>query len=101
MTHICCICGYRVPLSKDYPFDSEVKDLYMCRDCKEYIDRLEQGERAELYEVSKKYIAAAVGSNERMDGRVKHYLCRLAGIEEIGDGETGGAPKTDAPKKRL
>ena len=101
MTHICCICGYRVPLSKDYPFDSEVKDLYMCRDCKEYLDRLEQGESAELYEVSKKYIAAAVGSNERMDGRVKHYLCRLAGIEEIGDGETGSAPKTDAPKKRL
>ena len=98
MTHICCICGYRVPLSKDYPFDSEVKDLYMCRDCKDYLDRLEQGENAELYGVSKKYIAAAIDSNERMDSRVKHYLCRLAGIDDKNFKET---EKTDAPKKRL
>ncbi len=98
MTHICCICGYRVPLSKDYPFDSEVKDLYMCRDCKDYLDRLEQGESAELYGVSKKYIAAAIDSNGGMDSRVKHYLCRLAGIEDKNFKET---EKTDAPKKRL
>ena len=73
----------------------------MCCDCKDYLDRLEQGGSAEFYSVSQKYIAAAIDSNERMDGRVKRYLCRLAGIEETADEETNSTPKTDAPKKRL
>ena len=78
MIHPCCICGYRVPLSLDYPFDSRFKELSLCKDCKAYLEAYEKG--GELSAVAEKYLKMMLDSNKLMDHRVRGYLNKLIGV---------------------
>ncbi len=85
MIHPCCICGYRVPLSSDFPFDTRYKELSLCKDCKAYLEAYENN--GKLYEVAGKYLKMMLSSNNLMDSRVRGYLNGILGVAEVSEPE--------------
>lgn len=101
MVRSCCICGYRMPFSKDYPFDKRIKELTMCADCKSYLELYESGGEEESKIVAEKYLKMALSSNGQMDSRVRMYLQKLLGLNHPENDESGRLGAIEDERKQI
>lgn len=100
MVRSCCICGYRMPFSKDYPFDERIKELTMCADCRSYLELYENSSASpEEKGVAEKYLKMSLSSNNQMDSRVRLYLQKLLGLNTAENTAVGRLGKIETERK--